>query len=407
MNSKTQQNTQKYLQQHSHAIDLDFCHDLIVQRQPWRYVIIIPACGESADFTAQVFKNILHHSVLLVLIVNRPDEHLKSAQWQEQNKQLIDQLKRQAKQIIASKDKHCLLLNESKVDCLLLDYNHQPFSKKQGVGLARKIAADTALNLIGKGVISQPWIFSTDADVELPVGYFESVEHLSTDYSAVSLDFNHIGKDEKLLMLQSQYDFKLRYYQQGIRHIETCYHYIPLGSTLIVQAHAYVQVRGFPCKSGGEDFYILNKLAKVGRIYQPKKPIVNINIRYSDRVPFGTGPALIKLSETVSKPRYYHPSIFHVIKDWRQALIDYFSNGSIPVNDFGLNEYWDIETLLLKVRQQYKSPELWLKFIDDWFDAFKILKSVHFLELTYQGVKGSELEKMDEYLEVVTDKANN
>jgi hypothetical protein len=400
LNNKDKQNLKKYLHQYSQGIDTSFCHDYFNQNQSWQHVITIPACGESTGFVDRVFKNNKQQSVLLVLIINRPDEHSKTEQWYKQNIQLNNHLRSQAKQVVESETGHCLLLNSSGVDCLLLDFNNHPFSNKQGVGLARKIAADTSLSLINDGIIKHPWIFSTDADVELPAGYFETVNDLASDNAAVCLNFKHVSEDESMSTLQSHYDFKLRYYQQGVSHIESCYHYIPLGSTLIVNAQAYVQVRGFPCRSGGEDFYILNKLAKVGHIYQPEKPVVKINIRFSDRVPFGTGPALQKLADDVELPQYYHPEIFHIIKEWRQRLILYFNEKKLPEDDYGLNEFWQISKLLIKACNQYKTTEHWQKFIDDWLDAFKILKSVHFLREQLPSLQKEELVVNHRYQEI-------
>lgn len=391
MNPKTTSNTVKYLQQYSNGIDLSFCQEYFNQCLPWQNVVIIPACGETAHFLDDVFDNVKGYSVLVVLIVNRPDEHAKTNLWFEKNNKLINRVKKNAKQDIQSAHGHHLLINKSGIDCLLLDFNSDPFPKQEGVGLARKIAADTALELIQRKQIKQPWIFSTDADVKLPADYFDIVENIKPGYSAICLDFQHVSNCKESMKLQKLYDFKLRYYQKGIQYINSCYHYIPLGSTLIVNEKSYVQVRGFPCKSGGEDFYILNKLAKVGHVFQPEKPVIQINIRFSDRVPFGTGPALQKLSDENTTPLFYHPEIFHIIKYWRHNLIDYFKTHTLPVNDCNLNQNWQIRELLAKAIKQYKTYQHWLKFIDDWLDAFKILKSVHFLREQWPSLQMEEL----------------
>ena len=95
------------------------------------------------------------------------------------------------------------------------------------------------------------------------MNYFELVHQFNSKYSAIVLDFEHISDDGLLNKLQYYYDFKIRYYHAGIVFAGSDYDYIPLGSTLIADMNCYAQVRGFPKKNAGEDFYLLNKLAKI------------------------------------------------------------------------------------------------------------------------------------------------
>ncbi len=375
---------EQYLNQYSHAADLG---DWKVDTN-WRHVLIIPVCGEDKDFLSQVLRHHTDTSVLVVLIVNRPSGHAKSAQWHEENASLIKALRRHARDHVQLNEQHEFFYDKRGVAVLLLNFNEHAFALQKGVGLARKIAADTALTLIHKGVVTEPWVFSTDADVILPKAYFAAVESVG-DVVALSLDFSHVSDDERLLNIQACYDFKLRYYQQAVRFLGAAYDYIPLGSTLVLGAIAYAQVRGFPAKSGGEDFYLLNKLAKIGVVKQPLEPVVQIQIRFSDRVPFGTGPAvsqILQLHEANQALKYYHPTVFHVLKKWRQQLITYFVDEKLPTDDHGLNGYWQLEKILIKNKQQIKTTKRWVQFIHEWLDAFKILKSVHFLSTEFNPI---------------------
>jgi hypothetical protein len=266
------------------------------------------------------------------------------------------------------------------------------------VGLARKIAADSALQLIHDGVVKDSWIYSTDADVQLPTDYFQIIGP-SQSVVAYSLNFQHTGSDENLSYWQSLYDFKLRYYQQAMRYIGTPYDYIPLGSCLIVQALAYAQVRGFPKRSGGEDFYLLNKLVKLGDIAQPDKPVIKIKSRLSQRVPFGTGPALQKIKESRGTVCFYHPQIFADIKVWYQQLCDFYDNRLYPKND-AINQFWDTKQIIQKVLRQTKSPQRWQQFVLEWFDAFKMLKTVHALEVYYPRLVIDQLKEVEVFCEI-------
>jgi len=360
----------------------------------WDHVLIVPVCDEHPDFMRQLMSHQGHELVLLIVVVNRPQKHPRSTDWQLSNHTLVCQWQAAAELLVSISDEVTLLSTVDGFDVLLVDHNLLPYEDHKGVGLARKVAADMALKLVVTGHIKTPWIFSTDADVILPAGYFQVPEQIGGDDLACSLRFQHISTDPQLLALQDAYDFKMYYYQQGIRFIGSAYNYIPLGSTLIIHAEAYAKIRGFPVRSGGEDFYLLNKVAKLGGVFQPEQPVVEINVRMSERVPFGTGPAIRKIRADIEQgqlPLYYHPRIFVILKKWRNQLLDYYHQQQLPVADEGLNECWDMETVLVKAMGQTNSEQRWQQFIHEWLDAFKLLKSVHFLRGRYPSLDRESL----------------
>ncbi len=394
MNHKANKTLKKYLDNHSSDVISADSEVFQQQSKLWGYVLVIPVCGEpefSLDYLMQQQSDI---SVLIILVINRPLNHEKSAEWEKQNTQLKGRLESDAIHVTSLSEQHQLFINRSKSAVLMLDFNQQPFDPKKGVGLARKLGADTALKLIDMGCVEQPWIYSTDADVVLPKKYFKMVNSLNNDYSAVCLNFKHTGVDPLLSGYQKQYDLKLRYYQSGVRFTGAKYDYIPLGSTLVVNACAYAQVRGFPCRSAGEDFYILNKLAKVSPVFLANQIKVKIKSRFSDRVPFGTGPAIqnIKVLEQKGEAYlYYDPKCFVVIRQWRKQIIQYYKDQELPVDSHGLNKYWNITQILDNGLSQCKTELRWQQFIHEWFDAFRILKSVHYLSESMPQLNQTEL----------------
>ena len=62
---------------------------------------------------------------------------------------------------------------------------------RHGVGLARKIGADVALELIAAGQVGHPWIAMTDADARLPPDYFLRIAELEPGCSAALFPFWH------------------------------------------------------------------------------------------------------------------------------------------------------------------------------------------------------------------------
>ncbi len=374
-----------YLLKYGHAVNLPTdCY------RPWQHVLIIPICGENSDCIQQLTCRVQSERYLIIACVNRPDNHPKSNHWQQQNKRFISHLCQQAQSVKQLAKGY--FLSFQCHDIWLLDFNQQPFDVNQGVGLARKIAADSALQLIDQQAIKSLWIHSTDADVALPPDYFQVAK--DSRFTAYSLAFKHICHDPELILWQTLYDFKLRYYQHAMRYIGSPYDYIPLGSCLVVQADAYAKVRGFPIRSGAEDFYMLNKLTKTGPIAQPDKPVIHIKSRLSDRVPFGTGPAILKMKNSIITPRFYHPQIFAEIKIWYRQLGDYFEQRVVPENTV-LNNYWNIKSLIPKTMKQTKTNERWQQFVLEWFDAFRMLKTVHMLESKYPQRTLAELRDLD------------
>ena len=62
---------------------------------------------------------------------------------------------------------------------------------RQGVGLARKIGADVALELIAAGRVRHPFFAMTDADTRLPEDYFGRIAELEPECSAAMFPFWH------------------------------------------------------------------------------------------------------------------------------------------------------------------------------------------------------------------------
>jgi hypothetical protein len=270
----------------------------------------------------------------------------------------------------------------------------------QGVGLARKIGFDVALALRAAGRIASPWISSTDADTVLPRDYFDRTDRADPDGTGAAIyPFEHrFAAEPRLAEAGRLYEISLRYYVLGLEWAGSPYAYHSMGSCLAIPAASYARVRGFPRRDALEDFYALNKLAKVGRIVRlPGEPIA-LDGRISERVPISTGKAL---SDLVSAKRsldafsLYHPLVFAHLAAWLRALAAIArSGGSLRGALAGLpeeNPFFRADLLrgalerlgaLRAVREAIgssKEEETLLRRLHTWFDAFKTLKLVHAL----------------------------
>lgn len=276
---------------------------------------------------------------------------------------------------------------------LLVDYCTPPrqLPHKQGVGLARKIGGDIALACIAAKAIKTPWIYCSDGDVQLPEDYFDT-PNFGPDVAAAIYPFRHHPHHSDIL----QYEISLRYYVLGLAQAGSPYAFHTIGSLLKINAEHYAQVRGFPKRQAAEDFYMLNKLAKTGQVIRLKQPTVTLSSRSSHRVPFGTGAAMVKLSQ---KPGLYlyHPQIFRELQGWLeldQCLWQELQPHTLPDAKMHLQAWWEqknlkpslLETLLhLKVDQalqqafqQCQDFPHFQFYLRVWFDAFRTLKFLHY-----------------------------
>jgi hypothetical protein len=353
------------------------------------YVCVIPICNEAEDCLSSIFGDITSNDILLIVVVNSPIA--ASASWQSKNNIFIKQLKCKSNSICQLSSDCDLLKFDGFNDVILVDKNceGQQLNPDYGVGLARKIGCDMALWFYTKGWIKYPWVFSTDADVILPADYFIFVSPKQGKYSAIALDFKHISDDTELTRYQYYYDFKIRYYHAGISYAGSAYDYIPLGSCLIVDFKCYAQVRGFPKKNAGEDFYLLNKLAKIKPVnFDQHNPVMQIRSRFSDRVPFGTGPALNKIKKlhSIDEYHYYHPQCFIQLRNWMVYLNSLWYDGALHIEAPQSNEllalfdFFKCQNVFTKSSKQISSEKRWQDFVHQWFDSFKTLKAVHFFD---------------------------
>ena len=267
---------------------------------------------------------------------------------------------------------------------------------RQGVGLARKIAADLALAWMEAGAIEERWIRSTDADVRVPLDYWERPPEAGPSRAAVVYPFVHVPEGDALQrQALVSYEAYLRYYVHGLEQAGSRHAFHTIGSLLCIHAEAYAKVRGFPKRLAGEDFYILNKLAKVGSVETLEGEPIRLAGRTSDRVPFGTGVAVAQIRDRLARGlphEVYDPRVFAGLKHWLEALEVAADTGRVarfrealdgvapplgPVLRRAVERtgsFAPVEAALEAVQ-----GAVLRKRLEDWNDAFRTLKMVHAL----------------------------
>jgi hypothetical protein len=361
-------------------------------------VLVIPAYQEKNAFIERFLDSALSNNpVLMVVVINEPiadpltENHLSNQQkllhqyslslgnisWQHKNLTLVK-------------------VKQSQVWLLVVDKFTDPIDKEQGVGLARKIGTDLSAYLISIKRVKQQWICSSDADAHLPDDYFNALDSREKNTIVCCFNFMHSSDDKNIHQANFIYETALRYYVAGLHYANSPYAFFTIGSILAFKAEAYVQARGFPKRSAGEDFYLLNKLAKLGNVEFVEDVTVKLEARTSQRVPFGTGPAVQKILDLQACKLdycYYHPEVFTLLKStlcsfeelWqcRANLTLWFQQQPTLVSsaliEIGFENFVN--------KQKTNSEKQFNKQLTVWFDAFKTLKFIHSIRANhYQDI---------------------
>ncbi|UZR95064.1 family 2 glycosyl transferase [Chondrinema litorale] len=278
--------------------------------------------------------------------------------------------------------------NQLKFNCVLVD-DLPP--KHAGVGLARRIGMDAALNYFYKTGINGI-ITCFDADSTVKNNYLTELEKftLNADAGIATIAFNHqfetIGDVEKDGIIH--YELFLRYYILGLRYANYPFSMHTIGSSMACKASAYARHGGMNRRKAGEDFYFIHKLAPHENHIHLKDTCVYPSCRTSFRVPFGTGKAQQEWLEGNSKiAETYQPIIFEELKTFLKQLESLFSkqNQTFTFSE-KIQQFLDTQNFNQEVKriiQNSKSEIVIRKKFFQWFDGFKTLKMVHFLRDQY------------------------
>jgi len=248
-------------------------------------------------------------------------------------------------------------------------------AKKLGVGWARK----TLFDYIDKKAEPNDIIISLDADTTFSDQYFISIEENllnNPKTPAIAVPYYHplSGKqaEDRAIL---RYEIYMRYYLINLFRIGSPYAFSALGSAIAMPVWALRKIGGMTPKKSGEDFYLLQKLVKY-------RPILNWNTekvypaaRFSARVFFGTGPAMIKGNQgDWSSYPIYSSSLFDQIQDFYKLIPQlYTSPKNTPIDSvFGDSNY--SHNMWENLRKNNKDLAHFTKAVHDKFDGLRILQ---------------------------------
>ena len=189
--------------------------------------------------------------------------------------------------------------NNKKISFFPLIFEKLP-RKHAGVGLARKIGMDLSIVHFLNNNNPNGIIISLDADCKVSPNFLTAIEqsYQKNDKLCCTIqNFHHLpeNKDQELENAIRQYEAHIRYFSRSLEIIGFPYYHHTIGSAFSVSARAYVKSGGMGRQQGGEDFYFLQKIFAFMQTRFLSDAYVFPSARFSDRIPFGTGPALQKI----------------------------------------------------------------------------------------------------------------
>ncbi|MBI2417590.1 MAG: glycosyltransferase family 2 protein [Ignavibacteriales bacterium] len=345
-------------------------------------VVVVPALAEDGqiDTLIESLQNQdieLLHQVLFLFVVNNPED--AEPEIEANNTRVILRLRK----IINNPHTN---LQIGYIDCSSRGMA-MPV-KDAGVGLARKTGMDAALNLFsmpGKDNV----LVCLDADCEVSTNYLNElfITFRAGKAKTAAVRFEHRLPEEALARHSIiAYELFLLHYQLGMRLAESYYSYHSVGSTIACTAETYIKCEGMNMLKAGEDFYFLQKAAKLAKIQLLANAVVYPSARRSVRVPFGTGQRIDSYLRA-GEPDYsvHNMQSFLIVKKWLNLFTRMADQSPVEI----IIESEKISRHLSAFLVERGFLVSWAKIQKNggdiakqqrvWFDAFKTMMLLHHL----------------------------
>jgi hypothetical protein len=272
--------------------------------------------------------------------------------------------------------------------------DHSFGKKEAGVGTARKILMDEAVRRFSSLERPEGIIASMDADAVVQANYLEALVNHFREFEpdGCSIRFEHplvadsaedsAEEDQfspEVYEAITQYELHLRYYLQSVRSTGYPFAYHTVGSSFAVRADIYCMEGGMNRRQGGEDFYFIQKVAQRGNFSQCNSTCIVPSPRPSDRVPFGTGPAVSRLSAGEDPLITYDPRLFAMLEELFMRIKQPEGlAGPWPEPLQSFLEEQDFGEALKEIQSNSASASAFRKRFWRWFSMFRIMKFLHY-----------------------------
>ena len=181
------------------------------------------------------------------------------------------------------------------------------------------------------------------------------------------------------------YETWMRYFSTALTWTGTPYAFQSIGSCMVLTARGYAVADGMPQLEALSDFYMLQKIAKVGgfgAVRQLTRPFVHPSARPSPRVPRGTGPSVTQRMDGggdkfdfVEPPEAFAQlrRLFRTVRDGYDdpVLLRDVASPRLLAAFLEEQQAWDT---IDKLRENAPSPDHFERQFHTWFDSLKIVK---------------------------------
>lgn len=270
--------------------------------------------------------------------------------------------------------------------------------EKDGVGTARKIGCDFAVALKNAGRLHCAFGSTTDGDARVDSAYFTggavgAPAGLGETPTAFVHRFRHEVSERPEDLPLTLYEIYLRHYVLGLRSARSPYAFHTVGSLIRFGFASYCETRGFPKREAGEDFYLLDKLAKIGRV-SDHSGTVRLVPRPSDRVPFGTGAAMARLGTELRRGKVFQlfpDSAFRAVGVLQKALAElspadtverwkaYFAGEAVPAGGIAAAEQLGLFRMVDEAARTRKDGANFRRHLQTSFGALKTFQWIRAL----------------------------
>jgi hypothetical protein len=259
-----------------------------------------------------------------------------------------------------------------------------------GAGLPRKLGMEEAVGRFNKTGNKEGIIVNLDADTTVEKNYLTEIYDCfkKNKLHSATIEFHHpvehLDETDEIRKAAVVYEEYLRYYRAALEYIGYPYAYYTIGSAFAVTAETYKRVGGMGRQQAGEDFYFLQKVFPLGKTQFINTTCVYPAARISDRVPFGTGPAIAKmLNEKNYVQKTYPEEAFKELKLLFDQIDSFYQSSSqfveeaiagFPTHLTAFLKENDFIKKIEELNQHTASLENFRKRFFNYFTAFKILK---------------------------------
>lgn len=369
-----------------------FYNHLISMNKNCQIAVIIPVLNEFPSIKCTVHsllfaaENVPSAKIRLIFVIN--NRYSASEDEKANNGLCYDFLRNTAeKQEKAHSNVHITVIPAFQ--------GNKQFGEKDGVGLARKIGMDFALEM------EDEILCCLDGDTTVDATYFSALrETLFPHHGDFALfRFQHSCDNPTTATAIAQYETFLKSHSEKLKACFSPYFPTAISPTIACTRSAYAQCGGMRENLAGEDFYFLQALIKtcvLGKMQRKNlrknfadfsdqikfiSSVVHPSSRVSARTPFGTGQSVQNRTE----PREFPSEFYSTLKTFYATMWEFCLHGKAPENlSSPLTDFLEEEDFFRKFQQICRNfphnPMGQMAGFHILFDGLKEIRYCHRLE---------------------------